>query len=88
MLLGRVLGCALAFGIFAGATGNAFALMKPGGTTGSCSPGEKTVCTSGPPPVCHCVPEAKQSKKGGTGGSTGPTGISGNKNSSTGKSKH
>jgi hypothetical protein len=37
-----------------------------------CLPGEKRVCTLGPPPVCHCesqsVPPAKADSPNGTGG--------------------
>lgn len=88
MLSGRMATFALAFAIFAGTTGSAFALMKSGGTTSSCSAGEKTVCSSGPPPVCRCVPDAKQTKKGATGGSSAPASFSGNKNGGAAKSKH
>jgi hypothetical protein len=86
MSTSRMFGSLLVLGIIAGGTGTAFALKSTKTGSTYCLPGEKTVCTLGPPEVCHCVASTVSKKKSGAG--DGATGVGGNKNSSSGKSKH
>lgn len=74
----------LALGLLIAASGDAVARMNGTGTgSPNCLPGEKKVCTSGPPPVCHCEALRITSKK--DRGTLGPTGVSETKKSSSGK---
>jgi hypothetical protein len=56
--------------VISAATANRPAFARSTGTF--CLPGEKRVCTLGPPPVCHCetasVPPAKAESPNGNGG--------------------
>ena len=74
----------LALGLLIAASGEALALKNGTGAV-YCLPGEKQVCASGPPPVCHCEALRATNKK--DRGTVGPTGVSGTSNSNSGKSK-
>lgn len=67
----------LALGLLIAASGDALALKSGTGAV-SCPPGEKQVCTNGPPPVCHCEALRATNKK--DRGPVGPAGVSGTKN--------
>jgi len=82
MALGRVY-CLLVLGLLIGASGYAFGMSNQGTSVSQCLPGDKKVCTLGPPPTCHCEPSKNAAR-----GVNGATGVSGPKNSNTGKSRY
>jgi hypothetical protein len=77
-------------------TGNPAFALKTGGGGGfspMCLPGQVQVCTSGPPPVCHCSDAAGSKKSSVTptrqgSGTTQGNGGTGNKDVPSSGKKH